>query len=154
VDEEITYQMVVERLAPCGIDCERCVMYRDGRVRKNASALAEALRGFEHMAPRVVDRFPSVTHYDKFSEILGLFADASCAGCREGGCPLPFCSARTCYAEHGVDFCFQCEEYPCERNDYPENVAKRWRAYNDRMREVGAEQYYRESLERPRYEIL
>jgi hypothetical protein len=31
------------------------------------------------------------------------------------------------------------------------NMAERWRSYNDRMREVGAEDYYRESLTRPRY---
>jgi hypothetical protein len=151
MDEEITYQVVVERLAPCGIDCERCVMHEAGRVRRHAAALIEALRGFETMAPMVVDRFPSVAYYDKFSEILATFAQASCTGCRNGGCSLPFCAARTCYAEHGVDFCFQCEEYPCLRNDYPENIAARWRAHNDRMGAVGAEQYYQESLERPRY---
>jgi hypothetical protein len=151
MDEEITYDSVVERLAPCGIDCERCVMYADGRVRHHAGALAEALRGFENMAPRVVDRLPSLAGYDAFSEILGLLGSASCAGCRNGGSNLPFCAARICYKEHGVDFCAQCSEYPCARNDYPENLRLRWQEYNDRMREVGVEQYYRESLERPRY---
>jgi hypothetical protein len=151
MEERFTYEDIVERLAPCGLDCERCVMYAEGRVKKLATGLAKALEGFENMAPRVADRFPPLRDYDRFVEILGLFGGATCAGCRRGGSTLPFCSARTCFKEQGVDFCFHCEEYPCERNAYPENMDRRWRSYNDRMREVGVEEYYRESLERPRY---
>ncbi len=103
------------------------------------------------MAPRAADRHPALAAYSEFGQILGLLAGASCAGCREGGSSLPFCAARTCFKEHGVDFCFQCPEYPCERNDYPANLVQRWRACNDRMREIGAERYYEESLSRPRY---
>jgi hypothetical protein len=151
MEEEITHEAVVERLAPCGIDCERCIMYADGRVRRHAGALAEALRGFENMAPRVADRLPSLAHYTEFGAILELLAGASCTGCRNGGGSLPFCAARTCYKEQGVDFCAHCSEYPCDRNSYPENLSLRWRSCNDRIRDVGVEQYYRESLERPRY---
>jgi Protein of unknown function (DUF3795) len=151
MEEQPTYQDIVERLAPCGIDCERCVRYDRGRVKRLATDLGTALEGFEKMAPRVADRLPALQEYDKFSEILRLFGSADCTGCRAGGSPLPFCSARTCHKEQGVDFCFQCSEYPCERNQYPENLVQRWRAHNDRMREVGVEQYYRESLEKPRY---
>lgn len=151
MEARITYQEVVERLAPCGIDCERCVRYKDGRVRRAATDLGEALAGFENMAPRVADRLPALKEYGRFAEILDLFTQADCAGCRAAGCPLPFCAARTCYREQGVDFCFQCADYPCDRNQYPENMSERWRAYNDRMREVGAEQYYQESLDKPRY---
>ncbi len=151
MDGEIDYQTVVERLAPCGIDCERCVMFDGGRVRHHATALVEALRGFECMAPRVADRFPCLARYEDFAEVLTLLGSASCRGCRQGGSKLPFCAARDCFSERGVDFCAQCAEYPCDRNDYPENLRVRWRAINDRIGEVGAERYYRESLEKPRY---
>lgn len=149
--EQLSYEGVVERLAPCGIDCERCVMCSRGRVKDLAAGLGTALDGFENMAPRVADRFPVLRDYQGFVGILELFAGAACAGCREGGSSLPFCAARSCHKEQGVDFCFQCAEYPCTRNSYPENMTQRWRAYNDRMLEVGVEQYYRESLKRPRY---
>jgi hypothetical protein len=151
MEAQITYQDVVAGLAPCGIDCERCVMYAEGRVRRLAVARGEALEGFETMAPRVADRVPPMRDYDRFTEVLGFFTGAGCAGCRAGGSQLPFCAARTCFREQGVDFCFQCAEYPCGRNAYPENLARRWRAAGDRMREVGAEEFYRESLTRPRY---
>jgi hypothetical protein len=151
MDTVVSYEQVLERLAPCGIDCERCVMYSEGRVKNLATALGAALAGFEKMAPRVADRLPALQHYSEFAAVLALLGEASCSGCRGGGSVLPFCSARTCFREQGVDFCFQCADYPCERNAYPENLVQRWRACNDRMREVGVERYYQESLAKPRY---
>jgi hypothetical protein len=151
MEERLTREEIVERLAPCGIDCERCVMCAQGRVRSLAGGLAETLDGFENMAPRVADHAPCLGQYDRFLEVLRFFAEAGCAGCRAGGPELPFCAARTCFREQGVDFCFECAEYPCGRNAYPENMVQRWRACNDRMREVGVEEFYRESLEKPRY---
>jgi hypothetical protein len=148
---DIGYLQIVARVAPCGIDCERCVRYAGGRVRRLAAELAAALEGFDKMAPRVVDRYPVLADYDAFVDILRLFSGAECTGCRNGGAQLPFCAARTCFREKQVDFCYQCDEYPCRRNDYPENLVVRWRSCNDRMREVGVEQYYTESLAKPRY---
>lgn len=142
---------VLERLAPCGLDCERCVTFAHGRVKQLAVDLGKALEGFETMAPRVADRVPALSEYGSFGEILSFFAGAGCAGCRAGGCPLPFCAARTCAREQGFDFCYECAEYPCERNSYPGDLHRRWRSNNDRMREVGAERFLQESLERPRY---
>jgi hypothetical protein len=151
VEEEITYEEVVRRLAPCGIDCARCVRYQSGDIKRLATELGDALGGFAAMAARSADRVPALRDYDRFAEIMSFFQGADCAGCRENGCPLPFCAARDCFREKEVDFCFQCDEYPCGRNQYPEMMAERWQVINDRMREVGPEQYYRESLEKPRY---
>ena len=149
---QVTYEQVVERLAPCGIDCDRCVRYENGKVKNLATALARALEGFENMAPRVADHFPALQHYTDFTEVLELLA---------GGVPAPVVAVGAATSRsvprgpvserQGVDFCFQCAEYPCERNAYPQNLVERWRAYNDRMRDVGVERYYQESLEKPRY---
>ena len=103
------------------------------------------------MAARVADRVPALGGYDRFKAVLDFFTEANCMGCRAGGAGMPSCAARNCFKEQGVDFCFQCDEYPCARNDYPENLERRWRAANDRMVEVGAEQFYQESLSKPRY---
>lgn len=116
-----------------------------------AADLAAALEGFENVAPKLADRVPALSQCERFVEILGFFARAACTGCRARGAQLPFCAARTCYKEQGVDYCFQCSEYPCERNSYPENLARRWQANSDRMREVGVEQFYLESPDEPRY---
>jgi hypothetical protein len=151
MEKRLAREEIVDRLAPCGIDCERCVRYAHGRVRSLATGLAETLKGFENMAPIAAGHVPCLGQYDRFLEVLGFFAEADCAGCRIGGPDVAFCTARNCFREQGVDFCFECAEYPCERNAYPEDLARRWRAFNDRMREVGVEEFYRESLEKPRY---
>jgi hypothetical protein len=147
------YEDIVDRLAPCGLDCSRCIYYDGGIIKRSALELREALTGFDNVAPMVAKTMaPVLRHYGHFREVLDLFAGATCEGCRAGGPTLPFCAARVCFREKEVDFCFQCDEYPCGRNTYPPNLAARWRRYNDRMREVGVERFYEESLQRPRYE--
>jgi hypothetical protein len=152
VGGDLTYQQILGRLAPCGIDCQRCVMCADGVVQRTASDLSVALEGFDKMAARMAEHASGLAGYEKFQQILGLLTEVTCTGCRVGGSSLPFCAARTCFREHGVGYCFQCEDYPCAHNDYPEQFAQHWRAANDRMREVGVEQYYGESLLKARYE--
>jgi hypothetical protein len=150
--ESPTYGEILNRLAPCGLDCRRCVMRAGGVIQQAAQELAAALEGFENMAARVAERVPALGGYRQFDEVLRLMAGASCVGCREGGATFPFCAARTCFREQAVDYCFQCGEYPCGRNQFPENFEQRWRENNERMRAVGVERYYRESLLKPRYE--
>lgn len=145
------YAAAVERLAPCGLDCRRCVAFAEGSVKDQAAGLMHDLRGYEAIARVVADRVPAMAGYSAFVEVLEFFAGASCGGCRSRSAAMPFCSAGECFREKGVDFCFQCDEYPCERNRYPENLHKRWRTINDRMRDVGVTRYVRESLELPRY---
>jgi hypothetical protein len=116
-----------------------------------AERLAHSLEGFAKMAPLISERVPALAHYEEFLEVLSFFRGADCQGCRAGGSQLSFCSARQCFREKGVDFCFECDEYPCSRNRYPENLLERWRWNNDRMREVGVERYYREQSEKARY---
>ena len=40
-----------------------------------------------------------------------------CKGCRFGGgwSWWPDCPSRTCSIQKGVDFCFQCKEFPCQK---------------------------------------
>jgi hypothetical protein len=142
---------IVACLAPCGLDCNRCVWRLHGEVQVEAERLVRALEGFDKMAPLLSERVPALAHYEEFLEVLSFFSGADCLSCRDGGSQLSFCSARVCFREKGVDFCFECDEYPCTRNRYPENLLQRWRTNNDRMREVGVERYYQERLERPRY---
>jgi hypothetical protein len=151
VSDPSSYDQILQRLAPCGIDCERCVMRTGGVVQRAAARLADAVEGFDGMAARMAEHVPPLGGYDRFREVLGVFAGAPCAGCRAGGSTLPFCAARTCFKEQGVDFCFQCSLYPCDRNGYPDPFAQTWRKNQDRMREVGVERFYEESLRKPRY---
>lgn len=148
----MTSPELLDRFAPCGLDCSRCFARAGGAVQRPAAELLQALAGFEHLAPRVAQRAPVLAAYAQFHEVLAHLAQASCPGCRASGGFLPTCAARTCHSERGVDFCFQCDQYPCERNEYHSSLHDRWRRYNDRMREVGIEQFAVESAGQPRFE--
>ena len=145
------YTQILEGLSPCGLDCSRCAMRQNGKIAGLSAGLLEALSGFEKMAPKVADRFPAMHSYQVFTDILKFFGQAGCGGCRAGGAQLPFCAAKSCFKEKEVDFCHQCKEYPCSRNQYPPSLEARWRDLNDRMKEIGVEEFYREQKARPRY---
>ncbi|MBN1425155.1 DUF3795 domain-containing protein [Candidatus Fermentibacteria bacterium] len=145
------YDDILDHLAPCGLDCTRCVAFAGGAVRRLAAELDGALAGYESVAARMAGFVPVLTHYPEFESVLQFLKSGSCTGCRAGGSSVPFCSARTCFRDKGVDFCFQCDEFPCDRNEYPDSLGERWRAYGKRMGEIGPEAFYREQCARPRY---
>jgi len=145
------YQVILKELAPCGLDCSRCSSYNEGEVKKLSTELLDTLGNYERVAARLAGFVPALQHYPEFKEVLVFFTRGSCPGCRSGGGQFPPCSARSCFKEKGVDFCFQCDEYPCARNEYDPGLMTLWRKMNDRMKEVGVEKFYEEQKEKPRY---
>lgn len=147
------YPAILEHLAPCGLDCSRCVYYVKSDVKTHAAELKQALTDYEKVVPAHAKAIaPVLSGYDTFKAILDHFAAGECITCRNGAPCFEFCAARTCHKEKGVDFCFQCAEFPCDKNHYPGSLDRRWREFGARMKEVGVEQFYEESLFRPRYE--
>lgn len=151
MEEPEDYQTILGRLAPCGVDCGRCTWYVDGRVKRGAEQLQAELEGFERLAERVAGDYPVLASYPEFAAVLDALTKGSCTGCRAGGSSLHTCAARVCFREKGVDFCFQCDEYPCSRMNSSEELERHWRTANDSMKEIGVDRFFRESRERPRY---
>jgi hypothetical protein len=79
-------------VAPCGIDCGLCSL----NMCKEDPALMERLvsRGIQR------EKLP-------------------CAGCRNiaGDCPVIIekCETYSCVRKKGVDFCFECDDFPCSK---------------------------------------
>ena len=149
----VEYSDVVQRLAPCGLDCSRCADYEHGKISGLSVDLLQSLGNYDRVAVMKSKAKPFFEHYLHFKEILSSFARSSCSGCRGANlqCPIPdICAARNCFREKGVDFCFQCSDYPCEKQFYG-RLRDRWRERNDRMKEVGAIQFYEEQKSLPRY---
>lgn len=147
----MNYDQVVKRLAPCGLDCSRCADYESGEIRELSLKLAQLLAGYGRVAKMKEDKNPIFSSYPQFEEILSSFSRASCGGCRSGAlkCPIE-CHAKTCFKEKGVDFCFQCDEYPCDKQ-FTGGLRERWKTINNRMKEIGAVEYYQEQARQPRY---
>ena len=143
---------ILKQLAPCGLDCGRCVRFKDGRVAQAAKQLAEGLQGFGNMAERMAQNIQALKNYPQFEEILSILSKADCIGCRQGSTTcLPICRIRTCFKEKGVDFCGDCDDFPCDRSPYPGQFKQCWVEMNQRIREIGAEDYYEEQIKKPRY---
>jgi len=56
-----------------------------------------------------------------------------------------------CVKERGVDFCFECDEFPCERTQLPPALYERWKNNNEAMKDLGVEGYYERIKDLPRY---
>jgi hypothetical protein len=145
------YADVLLHLAPCGLSCRKCMANVDGPIRANSSALQQSLRGFERMAERFAGFMPVLANYPAFAEVLEFFAQADCRGCRSGNCKFFDCSVMSCHKEKGVDFCFQCDEFPCDKTNFHPDLRARWLKTQTRMKEIGVEAYYEETRDLPRY---
>lgn len=147
----MSYERAVKELAPCGIDCSRCVAYKEGEVVKLSYQLIEKLINFERMAKKMESFVPAFKDYDSFLNVLEHFSKGQCAGCRYGEAMNPACAAKDCHKDEQVDFCFQCNQYPCTNNNFNEDIYNKWKGNNDLMKEEGIEAFYIKQKEKTRY---
>jgi hypothetical protein len=78
--------------------------------------------------------------------------EMKCDGCRSDkrGPYCKICKMAVCAAEKGIDFCGECEEYPCEdlkkfQAAMPHRI-ELWSA-QERIKEIGYERWFTEMLE-------
>ena len=146
------YRNIVKILAPCGLNCKKCFAFVEGEIPRHASELKTFLGSFDPYAARFVKLVdPVFEHYPVFKALLDHFTKGDCRGCRNGECKYTGCGVITCHREKGVDFCFQCEEFPCENTHFDPHLQERWIRMNKRMKSVGVEAYYEETRDTPRY---
>ncbi len=112
-----------ELTSPCGLDCFNCQVYSGNITEETKMFMAKHF----HLTPEKVP----------------------CNGCREQkGCRLHWesCDTLDCVNAKGVEFCFECAEFPCAKlqpaadgaGKYPHNM----KVYNlGRMKLVGVEQW-------------
>ena len=142
---------ILHELAPCGLDCSRCVSCASGTVKKLSDELTAALAGFEKKAQLFAKMAPALEGYTSCMQVLHHFSSASCSGCRSGGGKFPLCAVKDCYKEKGVDFCGGCDEFPCGRNSFPDQFKAMWIENNTMIKELGIEAFYSQQKTKPRY---
>ncbi len=147
----VTYDQILKILAPCGLSCRKCMAFAEGEIKGHAQALKRLLGAFDVYAERFSRSLPIFENYPHFKELLNYFAEANCRGCRCGDGRYPNCVVASCVRRKGIDFCFQCDEFPCEKTNFDSHLEKRWRLMNNRMKAVGVEAYYQETEDSPRY---
>ncbi len=145
------YAEILDFLAPCGLSCRKCMAYAGGDIAFHSKKLQELLGNFNIYAQRFSSFLPEFKNYPQFESMLSCFAAPDCQGCRQGACKYPNCGVVDCYRAKGVDFCFQCDDFPCDKTNFDPHLEKRWLKMNTRMREIGVEAYYEETKDLCRY---
>lgn len=150
----MTIEKIKTAIAPCGLSCEKCFAHVDGDIRKLSIQLKERLGNFAVYAQRFESLLsqPIFKKYPDFEEMLDYFASENCTGCRNEQCKLfKECGVRGCHQKKGVDFCFECEEFPCNQTNFDPQLQKNWILINEKIKKSGIETYYEKSKTRPRY---
>jgi hypothetical protein len=150
----MNYDQIKLRLSPCGLNCGKCFAFNDGDIKKYSNQLKESLGNFDVYASRFADLLsePVFIKYPDFKELLTYFSSVNCRGCRIETCKIfKNCKVRDCHKNKGVDFCFQCPDFPCDNTGFDQHLLKRSVLINRRMKEIGVEKYYEEIENIPRY---
>lgn len=145
---------ILNSISACGLNCDKCFAHEAGDIRKYSLKLKEKLGNFDVYAERFVTLLdnPIFKKYGDFKTMLDFFASANCKGCRKEYCKVfKSCGVQACHKEKNIDFCFQCDEFPCNKTNFDENLKKRWVQINERIRKIGIEAFYAETKDKPRY---
>jgi hypothetical protein len=149
VEPTIGKEELERYVAPCSLLCYTCGGFKDGVIAESARLLRHYLSGLEGFGS---EERKSV--YKTLFSKLEQFAGSSCPGCRnceKRGCMIRECQIPTCIREKGVSFCFQCNEFPCDKNDFRPKIKNKWISGNKRIAEVGLKRYFEENREVPHY---
>ena len=145
------HDRILNRIAPCGLRCDKCFAFTEGSIAETAKELIKHLGAFDVYAERFSAFLPEFKNYPAFKELLHYLADPDCRGCREGDCKYPNCVVAKCFKEKAVEFCFQCDEFPCKKTNFDPHLKARWIKMNERMKEIGIQAYEQETKDKPRY---
>lgn len=150
----MTTDQIKSSIAPCGLSCEKCFAHVNGDIRRYSLKLKKKLGNFDNYAKRYETLLgdPVFKKYPDFKEKLDYFASENCKGCRNEQCRLfKNCGVRVCHQEKQIDFCYQCDEFPCDRTNFDENLHKAWVRINETVKNEGIKKYHEKTIKRPRY---
>jgi len=144
-------QEILQTLAPCGLNCRKCFAFAKGDITVLCRRLQELLGNFDNYAVRFSNFLPVFENYFSFKKLLNFLSRGDCLGCRNGTCKYIDCGIFRCYKKKRVDFCFQCNEFPCNKTNFDPDLHRRWLEMNNEMKKTGIEAYFEKSMQTPRY---
>jgi hypothetical protein len=134
-------------IAYCGRSCASCARWHErATLAALATDLAELMDA--HGFPRQLSGGTSGFDYGEFREGLTALSNPHgplvChLGCRNGDGD-PSCAIRACCREHGIDLCFDCNEFPCKRVSGNEFIRDAAAEYH----ELGRDAWLRREMQR------
>lgn len=145
-------ELLLERIAPCGLVCHTCAASKHGVIQAQIRTLRHYLDGFRPFAEKMSELDPRLNRYPDIELGLQMLIEASCEGCRDGVAKCAGCEIAACTKERGHWFCYQCDDFPsCGKADFEPMLKSRWLHGNRRMKDVGPEAYFEEMKGRSHY---
>jgi len=152
-------QQILNYVAPCSLLCYTCPAYKEGAICHHAEQLCNYFVGYhDFMIDNIPPEYKHVPEkFAEFHKILLMQAQPKCDGCRNNpapGCSIKGCIIPDCTKERGVNFCGECNEFPCENVNtgiYSQKVLDRWLRGNHRIKEVGVERFFNEESSKSHY---
>ena len=95
----VEYEEILDILAPCGLNCGKCLKSTKGDIPFHSQKLQELLGNFDIYAERFSAFLPEFKDYPSFKKMLACFATPDCMGCRQGTRKPPNCGVTDCYKE-------------------------------------------------------
>ncbi len=150
---------ILNKVAPCSLCCYTCAAKKDGIIAKTSETLLKYHKGYYDFQCKALPRKykHSAKKELKFIKQLEKFTQASCDGCRNckhGKFCIKNCFILDCTLAHKVDFCGECEEFPCYKTKqiFSDTVFTDWLTGNERIKQIGAEKYFEEITTLSHYE--
>ena len=133
---------LLRKVAPCGLLCYTCTASKDGVIQQHSQDLIRLLENFDGFAKRFSGYEPRLKNYPEFKDVLQMLSEAGCEGCRGGTCMYPGCQVLPCIMQKEIDFCFECDDFPCDKVDFDRSLKAKWLMVNRRMKKIGIQAYY------------
>ena len=147
-------EVILKQVAPCSLMCHTCAAYEEGIICDSARQLLKYMEGMNEFlqkhAPIAMDK------HQIFEEELQKYALGKCPGCRSNRdcvCSIDGCYIPECTKQHNVNFCGECEEFPCSgiAKVFEPEVYHQWVRGNTEIRDKGVESYWENNKEKSHY---
>lgn len=149
---------ILDDIAPCGFCCFTCAAKKGGAIEESAARLNCYLEGYyEFTKTNLPFKYRAYCKRIKtLTNELEHLSSRKCGGCRSGAdekCCIPDCVILQCAETHGVDFCGECSEFPCNKagSSLKGITLKEWRSNNEMIKKNGIEEYYKFAVSRSHY---
>lgn len=148
-------QKLLHYVAPCSLFCYTCPGLKDGAISESATKLCNYFKGYyDFNDANMPEQYRSwLKDFESFYGKLNGYTKSKCPGCRNNpssgmGC-IEGCVVPRCAKDHGIDFCAECSEFPCQKaKDFFATInnviVQDWENGNQRIKEVGIENYFNE----------
>ncbi len=158
ISEKISEE-ILNSVAPCSMFCSTCTGCNYGDISYHAKELLRLLNGHEEFLDKNLkeDYRHKLDEFRLFKHKLEKYAAPKCGGCRSNrvnSCCIENCIIPSCVESHGVNFCADCVDFPCNivnESIYKKSTINKWLEGNQEIKEIGIQKYYVKNKNKPHY---